>query len=152
MKVHMSDIWRLAGFIGAAMLFPGSIAIAGAPGEVLACSIEARYDYGKTGCRNADEGFAQAERFRIDTKRQRLTACLWSACFSGNASIWSTADGEIQGAARLRRDHGREFLTLTFTLLKDRRFSTMYGTGELATAVAFGKCERESVQRGGHKG
>lgn len=130
--------WR--GLAGSAMLC-ASIAAASDTGS-LQCSTEKKYECVSGGCRTAEEGFARAERYVFEPRRQRLTACLWSQCFSGAASVSTAADGEARAAARLRGEGpaSAESLTLTFTLRPDGGFSAAYSTGGAGLAVAFGRC------------
>ncbi len=138
-----SDTRRFAGLLFAAAACVAAPAAASGPaGAVLACSVERKHECGRDGCVRPEEGFVAAERYRINTASRHVTACLWSTCFAGKASIWSTGDGETQGSGRLRAENGNGFLTLTFTLLDDGQFSTVYSTGETAVAVSFGRCEQ----------
>ena len=116
-------------------------AIAGDAGP-LQCATEKKYECASGGCRDAEEGFTRAERYVFEPRRQRLTACLWSTCFSGAASISTAPDGEARAAARLRGEGpaSAESLTLTFTLRPDGGFSAAYATGGTGLAVAFGRC------------
>ena len=138
-----SDAWRFAGLLFAATASVAAPAAASGPvGAVLACSIERKHECGRDGCVRPEEGFVAAERYRINTASRHVTACLWSTCFAGKASTWSARDGETQGAGRLRAENGNGFLTLTFMLLADGRFSTVYSSGETAVPVSFGQCEQ----------
>lgn len=113
-----------------------------ARGKSLDCITEQKYQCDRNGCRGADPGFVEAERYRLEESGKLITACLWSACYSGATADWSQTDRQAAGTARLTRENGDGVLLLTFTLSTDDRFSAAYSTGGEELSVAFGRCSK----------
>jgi hypothetical protein len=140
MKLQVPYAVREAGLVIAAALFAATATAADLPGRTLDCTTEIKFECDTDGCLDAEEGFADAERYRIDPAARHVTACLWSTCFGGQASAWTLLDGETRAVALLGSDGNDSYLALAFTLTNDGTFSATYSTGGRGTAVVFGTC------------
>jgi hypothetical protein len=55
---------------------------------VLNCRPEIKYECRSQGCERITEDFRHAEYFILDTAGKTLVACLWTACYEGQATVF----------------------------------------------------------------
>lgn len=110
--------------------------------DVLDCVTENKFECSTAGCRDAEEGYVDAERYRLELDTQQLTACLWTVCYSGPASIWTPSETNTYGAWLLRSEPGAESLLLTFKLSPAGHFEATYSSTGEGLSTAFGRCLR----------
>jgi hypothetical protein len=135
--------WRKICLIGVLTTCAGmSLAATVEIGETLDCVTESKFECDAAGCRGAEEGYADTERYRLDLAARELTACLWSTCYAGPAAAWVHSDTSIRSAWQLRSEEREESLLLTLKLLPTERFETTYSTDGASMSVAFGRCTR----------
>jgi len=98
------------------------------------------------GCRATDDtGYRQAERYTLDTTRQRLEACLFTQCYSGRTTAQRAADGSHNYTARLVPTHPGSAHTPLFVIFtldaRSQDFNAVRDPDGAGMIVSFGACE-----------
>ena len=116
--------------------------------ETLNCTPAVQYLCSAERCERRTEGFQHAESFAFDAAARQLSACLWTTCYSGVATVYPGAGGGAATAIGFLPDEqGAEKppLLLSLTIDASRRFVAVWqydGTGltfDQGTCVPAGR-------------
>ena len=123
-------------------------AVSLAHAEALNCTPAIQYHCSAERCDRQTEGFQHAESFGFDTTTRQLSACLWTTCFSGSATVYPGGRGGAATAIGFLPDEqGAEKppLLLSLTIDASRRFVAVWqydGAGltfDQGTCVSAGR-------------
>ena len=108
--------------------------------EALTCRPDVKYECRSQACERITEDFRHAEVFLLDTGNKTLTACLWTACFEGQATIFPQESG-LTAIGNLLRDVGdAETRLVSISVDDDRRFTAIWNHGGGSTKLDMGIC------------
>jgi hypothetical protein len=138
-----SGLRRLAGWASPVLfpLFPlilvHSIAAAAEAHREYRCTPEVKYECGMAGCEKTGREFLDVETFTYSTRSGEISACLWTNCYAGAATLFRDASsGTITAIARLQpaAHPGNEPVTVSLTLndngMEGRNAATERDKGE----------------------
>jgi hypothetical protein len=135
--------------------------LTGAPAGIseYRCTPDIKHECSAAGCETMNDGFQHAESFAYQPKKRELSACLWTNCYAGDATVFAGAKPgtfTVMGRLLPAAHPGNEpvIVTLTIktgntsnkaepldTLDKDAaRFTAVWGYGSEGLAVDMGKC------------
>jgi hypothetical protein len=159
---------RLAGW-ASLVLFPLFPLILMLPATVAAeahreyrCTPEVKYECGMAGCEKTGRELLDAESFTYSTQTGEISACLWTNCYAGAATLFrDVASGTMTAIARLKptAHPGNEPITVSLTINdasmegrsavgeKDKRegreespFTAVWGYGSDRLTFDMGRC------------
>lgn len=123
------------------------------------CTPDIKHECSAAGCETVNDSFQHAESFAYQPKKRELSACLWTNCYAGSATVFSGAKpGTFTAVGRLMpmAHPGNEPVIVTLniktgntsnkaepldTLEKDAaRFTAVWGYGSEGLAMDMGKC------------
>ena len=110
------------------------------------CTPTARYECSAEKCGKVAPEELRSARFDYEPRSRRLSACLWSACYSGRATTaGSPESGALAVTGLLRRESPPQVETRQVSLHVDEKsgeFSAVWTQDPRVTATDFGRCER----------
>jgi hypothetical protein len=83
------------------------------------CMPEVKYECGVEGCEKGGREFQDVESFTYNSRSGEISACLWTNCYAGIATLFRDASsGTITAIARLKPSahQGNEPITLSLTV------------------------------------
>jgi hypothetical protein len=83
------------------------------------CTPEVKYECGMAGCEKTGRESLDAESFTYSTQSGEISACLWTNCYAGAATLFRDASsGTITAIARLKpiAHPGNEPITVSLTI------------------------------------
>jgi hypothetical protein len=83
------------------------------------CMPQVKYECGTEGCEKASREFQDVESFTYNSRSGEISACLWTNCYAGIATLFRDASsGTITAIARLKPSahQGNEPITLSLTM------------------------------------
>lgn len=83
------------------------------------CTPEVKYECGVEGCEKADREFQDAESFTYNSRSGEISACLWTNCYAGAATLFrDVSSGAMTAIARLKPSAhpGNEPVILSLTM------------------------------------
>ena len=86
------------------------------------CTPDVKYECGVEGCEKAAREFQDAESFTYNSRSGEISACLWTNCYAGVATLFRDASsGTMTAIARLKPSAhpGNEPITLSLTMDDD---------------------------------
>jgi hypothetical protein len=129
---------------------------AGSTSEILEyrCSPDIKHECTASGCEtiSSDSGFQQAESFVYNQETGELSACLWTNCYLGSATVFAATNTDtftvIGRLLPVRPGNQPVIVTLTIkTPLKtepqrdeEAGFTAAWGYGGEGLALDMGKC------------
>lgn len=110
------------------------------------CTPTARYECSAEKCGKVAPEELRSARFDYEPRARRLSACLWSACYSGRGVVAGSADaGTVAVSGLLKRESPPQTETRQVSLHIDGKsgeFSAVWTQDAKVTATDFGRCER----------
>ena len=106
------------------------------------CTPNIKYECSKDKCERITEDFQHAEGFTYDKKKAKLSACLWTNCYSGKASAFEDkASKNLTVIGRLTPSHtGNEPITASLTIDSTGNFTAIWNYGSEGLTFDMGKC------------
>ena len=149
-KRRLSLILTVTGFSFATLLF-SEAALARKPREYR-CTPDVKYECSTDQCEKLTEGFQSAEYFSYTPAAGKLSACLWTNCYAGPATVFKsrsagtlTAIGKLTPKAHL----GNKPIIVSLTVetsgnsvKNGGRFTAIWGYGSEWLTFDMGKCSR----------
>jgi hypothetical protein len=83
------------------------------------CTPQVKYECSMDGCEKAGREFQDAESFVYSTRSGEISACLWTNCYAGAATLFTDASsGTITAIARLipAAHRGNDPITVSLTV------------------------------------
>jgi hypothetical protein len=108
--------------------------------EILNCRPEIKYECRLQACERITEDFKHAEYFILDTAGKTLMACLWTACFVGQATVFQQESGLTAIGSLLRDGSDTEKRLISISMDDDRRFTAIWNHGSESTTLDMGIC------------
>ena len=129
---------------------------AGSTSEILEyrCSPDIKHECTTSGCEtiSSDSGFQQAESFVYNPETGELSACLWTNCYAGSATVFAATNMDtftVVGRLLPVRA-GNEPVIVTLTIKtpletqpqgnEEAGFTAAWGYGGEGLALDMGKC------------
>lgn len=120
------------------------------------CTPDIKHECSAAGCETMNDGFQHAESFAYQPKKRRLSACLWTNCYAGTATVFAGAKPgtfTVMGRLLPAAHPGNESVIVTLTIKtgntsnkaepldKDAaRFTAVWDYGSEGLAIEMGKC------------
>lgn len=122
------------------------------------CTPHIKHECSAAGCETMNNGFQHAESFVYRPKKRKLSACLWTNCYVGSATVFTdTVRGTFTAIGRLTPEAhpGNEPLIVTLTIRTGNtsnkaealdedavRFTAVWGYGSEGLALEMGQCSQ----------
>jgi hypothetical protein len=134
-----------------------SRAMAATPGvSEYRCTPDIKHECSAAGCETMNNGFQHAESFAYQPQKRQLSACLWTNCYEGSATVFADAKpGTFTAMGRLPpvAHPGNEPVIVTLTIKTGNtskkaeplagdavRFTAVWGYESEGLAIEMGKC------------
>lgn len=130
----------------AALAAAASLAHAADAPPAWTCTPTARFECSAEKCSKVAPEELRSARFTYEPRTRKLSACLWSACYSGRVVATASPEANVVAAsALLKRESPPQTETRQVSLHIDTRsaeFSAVWTQDAKVTATDFGRCER----------
>jgi hypothetical protein len=108
------------------------------------CTPVVQFSCSKDKCDKTTENFQHAEHFYYNKDSRKLSACLWTNCYSGTATVLEYKDsGEFTAIGKLKPDHSPNNynpMIISITIGKQGNFNAIWGYGSQGLTFDMGKC------------
>lgn len=109
------------------------------------CIPAVKYECHPEKCDRETENFQHAESFSYNERTGRLSACLWTNCYAGNAKVFrDAAEGTTVAIGRLRplnKSLGYKPILVSLTYDSAGHFNAIWQYGSQSATFDLGKCE-----------
>lgn len=115
-----------------------------AAAETFQCKPLVKYECAAEQCERVTQDFQHAESFGFDRKTRRLSACLWTSCYQGKATLLKgKAAGALTAVGKLEPDApgGTEPLVFSLTIDSGNQFTAVWGYAGKSLTFDMGACE-----------
>lgn len=122
------------------------VTLLGVTGSVFAdsydCLPRIKYECNEQKCERITEGFQHAESFSFDAKRSEISACLWTACYSGKATTFrNPSSGELTAISLAKPEYSMaKPIVISITIDKGKNFTAIWSYGGRGLTFDVGKC------------
>ena len=132
------------------------------------CTPDVKYECSMERCEKTTHGFQGVESFIYDARTRKISACLWTNCYSGAATLFKdAASGTTTAIARLKpaAHPGNEPLIVSLTLddagpagrgdaakkdethkMGESHFTAVWGYGSKRLTFDMGRCAVRDVR------
>lgn len=112
--------------------------------EIYKCKPEVKHSCAHDKCETETEGFQHAEFFEFNSKTSKISACLWTNCYEGKATLFKDkSSSDFTAIAKLlpTAHRGNSPLTVSLTIGKKGKFTAIWSYGSENITMDMGKYE-----------